>query len=77
MAPMCNNIVCLPIQNHSKDQLHLEERLSYQFVLLQYHYDNDQPSIRTDIFAVKIVARTKMKKKNKREEGEKHFDSAE
>lgn len=65
MAPMCSNIVCLLIQSHLKDQLHLEERLNCQFEPLQYHYDNGQPSIRTDIFAVKTVARTKKEIKKK------------
>lgn len=65
MAPMYNSTVCLLIQIHSKGQLHLEERLNFQFLPSLYHYDNVQPSIRMGIFAVKIVARTEMKWKKK------------
>lgn len=60
MAPMCNSIACLPIQNHLKDQLHLVKRLHCQFAPLLYHHDNGQPSIHTGIFAVKTVARTEI-----------------
>lgn len=64
MVPKCNSIVCLPIQSHLKGQLHLVKRLDCQYVPLLYHHGNDQPSIHTGIFAVKIVVRTETKKKN-------------